>query len=144
MSARSSKLVARGVASRAVVPLWPVRLEVIIGEGEGDHVAGVPTDTDLDRCVVIVASDGSYLPSGTRLTGPVTGIDKLESLIVWARDKRGLLQGDGARVWLVGAAVRQLTGRDAAGDDSDEELGRALTAGPSSSTVAEPPTAAVA
>jgi len=90
-------------------------------------VAGIPNETDLDRSVVIVASDGSHLPSGVGLTGPVTSVDKLESLIVWARAKRELLQGAAARVWVVGAAVRQLLGEGAAGDDpTDEDLGRAL------------------
>lgn len=81
---------------------------------------------DPDRSVVIVASDGSHLPSGMGLTGPVTSMDKLESLIVWARDKRGCLQGESARVWVVGAAVRQLTGQSRIGEDVDEQLGRAL------------------
>ncbi len=81
---------------------------------------------DPDRSVVIVASDGSHLPSGMGLTGPVTSMDKLESLIVWARDKRGCLLGESARVWVVGAAVRQLTGQSTIGEDVDEQLGRAL------------------
>lgn len=90
-------------------------------------MAGVPDEADLDRSVVIVASDGSHLPSGVGLTGPVTSIDKLESLIIWAHDKRGCLQEESARVWVVGAAVRQLTGHEATGQDIDqEELGRAL------------------
>ena len=90
-------------------------------------MAGIPDETDVDRSVVIVASDGSHLPSGIGLTGPVTSVDKLESLIVWARDKRELLQGAAARIWVVGAAVRQLLGQEATGDDpTDEDLGRAL------------------
>lgn len=57
----------------------------------------------------------------------MTSVDKLESLIVWAHDKRELLQGSAARVWVVGAAVRQLLGEGAAGDNpTDEDLGRAL------------------
>ncbi len=90
-------------------------------------MVGVPDEADLDRSVVIVASDGSHLPSGVGLTGPVTSIDKLESLIIWAHDKRGCLRGESARVWVIGAAVRQLTGHEATGQDIDEqELGRAL------------------
>ena len=81
---------------------------------------------DLDRSVVIAASDGTHLPSGTPLTGPVTGVDKLESLICWAHEKRGLLHGSSARIWVIGAAVRQLTGSDIVEQDLDEELGRTL------------------
>lgn len=89
-------------------------------------MAGVPDEADLDRTVVIVASDGSHLPSGVGLTGPVTTLDKLESLIVWAHDKRGCLQGDTARIWVIGAAVRQLTGEETPGEDIDAAVGRAL------------------
>lgn len=89
-------------------------------------MAGFLDAADLDRSVVIAASDGTHLPSGTRLTGPVTGVDKLESLILWAHDKRGLLQGSSPRIWVIGAAVNQLTGPDIAEQDLDEELGRVL------------------
>lgn len=81
---------------------------------------------DADLSVVIIASDGSYVPSGAGLTGPVTSVDKLESLIVWAREKRGLLQGRCPRVWVVGAAVRQLAGDDV-NVGIDELVGRALS-----------------
>lgn len=89
-------------------------------------MAGIPDQADLDRSVVIVASDGSHLPSGVGLTGPVTSIDKLESLILWAHEKRGLLQGGSARVWVIGAAVNLLTSPDTEEQDFDEELGRTL------------------
>ena len=77
--------------------------------------------TTVDRHVVIVSLEGSFTPAGERLTGPVTSVDKLEKLIDWASG-RALLQpiprvgGSGrgddatapARLWVVGAACRQL------------------------------------
>ena len=45
----------------------------------------------VDRHVVIVTAAGSFTPAGERLTGPVTAVDKLETLIEWAHG-RGLLQ----------------------------------------------------
>lgn len=68
---------------------------------------------DLDRALIIVSSDGSFLPSGQRLTGPVDSIAKLETLITWAQDQRGLLRGDHARVWVVGAAAAAVAGEGA-------------------------------
>ena len=61
---------------------------------------------------VILSGDGSFSPTGERLTGPVDSVDKLEKLIDWAR-KHGLLpplqlagfnEGDSvpARIWVVG------------------------------------------
>lgn len=71
----------------------------------------------LDGHVVVVAADGSFTPSGRRLTGPVSDVDKLETLIDWAAP-RDLLQplaaDDGqpapARVWVVGTAWAALAG----------------------------------
>jgi hypothetical protein len=99
----------------------------------------------LDRHVVIVTSAGSFTPAGTRLTGPVSSVDKLETLIDWAHG-RGLLRpisgdqhhgGDTpARLWVVGSAWRQLAGSSVAhelpegvsiaGEDPAEPLSRAL------------------
>ena len=101
--------------------------------------------TAVCRHVLIVSTAGSFTPAGVRVTGPVTSVDKLERLIDWAHG-RGLLQPfaavgtDGsarddtaapARVWVVGAACRQLVGmpRDEHPDqeaDLVEQVGRSL------------------
>lgn len=65
---------------------------------------------DPNRSQVIISTDGSYLPSGERLTGSVDSVDKLETLIGWAHERRGLLRGARPRVWVIGAAVRPLAG----------------------------------
>jgi hypothetical protein len=95
----------------------------------------------VDRHVVIIATAGSVTPAGERLTGPVTSVDKLETLIGWAHG-RGLLQplpcaggdrsggdtADPARIWVVGAACRQLAGAPTDENDGDliEHIGKAL------------------
>ena len=102
--------------------------------------------TAVSRHVLIVSTAGSFTSAGERVTGPVTSVDKLERLIEWAHG-RGLLQpfvaarmdaamrdeaaAAPARVWVVGAACRQLTGmpNDAHPDqeaDLVEQVGRSL------------------
>lgn len=82
--------------------------------------------SDLSRSQVIISTDGSYLPDGERLTGPVDSIEKLDTLITWAHDKRGLLQGDHPRLWVIGAAVRPLAGPAGAPPAIPDGLGQAL------------------
>ena len=93
----------------------------------------------VDRHVVIVSAAGSFTTDGHRLTGPVDSVDKLEKLIEWAYD-RDLLQpipavpadddddddgdNDPARVWVVGAACRQLIGPGRDTDDRGELVER--------------------
>jgi hypothetical protein len=54
-------------------------------------MTGAAATPAVDRHVVIVTAAGSFTPAGERLTGPVTGVDKLETLIDWTHG-RGLLQ----------------------------------------------------
>ncbi|OHU47147.1 hypothetical protein BKG82_26175 [Mycobacteroides chelonae] len=50
-------------------------------------------DLILDRHVVIAAPTGTFLPSGKRLLGPVSSVDNIRDLIVWAhRPNQRLLQ----------------------------------------------------
>ena len=51
----------------------------------------------VDRHVVIVTVAGSFTPAGERLTGPVTGVDKLETL-----DRVGARPGSVAAVSICG------------------------------------------
>lgn len=90
----------------------------------------------VERHVVIVTGAGAFTVGGDVLTGPVDSIDKLEKLIEWAHDSRGLLQsipaGDGdadpARIWVVGAGCRQLAipGTEAGDSGLVEQLGQSL------------------
>lgn len=91
----------------------------------------------LDHHVIIAAPSATYTPSGHRVTGPVTSVDQLETLITYAVGKRQLLQPflvqDGepapARLWLIGGAAAKLTGAATATDrDLHEEVGRVLGA----------------
>ena len=111
--------------------------------GELPMTGAVAATPAVDRHVVIVTAAGSFTPAGERLTGPVTSVDKLETLIEWAHG-RGLLQpfpvvgaagpagaddaADPARVWVVGAACRELLGSpsDEDADDLIEQIGRSL------------------
>jgi hypothetical protein len=81
---------------------------------------------------VIVGGDGSFSPTGERLTGPVDSVDKLEKLIDWAR-KHNLLPplgsaagdtGDSvpARIWVVGGGCQGLLGavRTESGDVTEQ------------------------
>ncbi|OKH76715.1 hypothetical protein EB73_02145 [Mycobacterium sp. SWH-M3] len=74
---------------------------------------------EIGRHVLILTPTGTFTIAGRRLAGPVDTADKLGKLILWAADKkRGGLQPipgpgdnpDPARVWVVGGAVRLLTG----------------------------------
>lgn len=91
---------------------------------------------EIGRHVLILTPTGSFSIAGRRLAGMVDSADKLGRLILWAADKkRGGLQPipcagdepDPARVWVVGGAVRLLTGTP---EDSTEnpaaDLARAL------------------
>lgn len=95
------------------------------------------TDTiEIGRHVLILTPTGSFTIAGRRLAGPVDSADKLGKLILWAADKkRGGLQPipgpgdepDPARVWVVGGAVRLLTGTpEGSTDNPADGLARAL------------------
>lgn len=94
-----------------------------------------------DRHVIIVNAGGTFLPSGPTLTGPVTSVEKLEKLLVWARGSRGLLtpRTDDragayapAQLWFTGSSVRHLLSNTTGAGDSGgqaeitEQLGQAL------------------
>lgn len=82
----------------------------------------------LDWHVVILTATGTFTPNGSRLTGPVTSVDKLETLITYVVGKnllRPFPAADGgdpvpARLWFVGDSGRLLVG--AADDDADEDV----------------------
>ncbi len=89
---------------------------------------------DIGRHIVILTPTGSFNTAGRRLAGPVDTIDKLGKLIRWARENGGLQPipspGDEpvpARVWVIGGAVRLLTGTpDDSTDNPTDHLSQAL------------------
>lgn len=59
----------------------------------------LPVTEDADGHAIIVTAEATYTPSGTRLTGPVDSIEKLDRLLHWAAlTPHGLT----AQVWFVG------------------------------------------
>jgi len=59
----------------------------------------LPVTDDADGHAIIVTAEATYTPSGTRLTGPVDSIEKLDKLLHWAAlTPHGLT----AQVWFVG------------------------------------------
>jgi DNA-directed RNA polymerase specialized sigma24 family protein len=85
--------------------------------------------SSLDGHVVVVTAEGSFTPSGRRLTGPVSDAEKLHTLIGWAAG-RGLLQplstaddreSVPGRVWVVGPAWMALAGIAAADGTPDPD-----------------------
>ncbi|MBU8820356.1 hypothetical protein KL864_31230 [Mycolicibacterium goodii] len=88
------------------------------------------------RHAMILTPTGSFTTTGRRLAGAVDSADKLGRLILWAADKKrgGLrpIPGPGgnlrpARVWVVGGAVRLLTGAPPDSTDTPaDRLSRAL------------------
>jgi hypothetical protein len=91
---------------------------------------------EIGRHVLILTPTGSFTIAGRRLAGLVDSADKLGKLILWAADKnRGGLrpipgpgdEPDPARVWVVGGAVRLLTGTpEDSTDNPADHLARAL------------------
>lgn len=91
---------------------------------------------EIGRHVLILTPTGTFTIAGRRLAGPVDTADKLGKLILWAADKkRGGLQPipgpgdepDPARVWVVGGAVRLLTGTpEDSTDNPADHLARTL------------------
>ncbi|MEE2061576.1 hypothetical protein [Rhodococcus artemisiae] len=81
-----------------------------IAESDGEDVGEAPPQAlrpweslpitgDADGHALIVTADATYTPSGTRLTGPVDSIEKLDKLLHWAAlTPHGLT----AQVWFVG------------------------------------------
>lgn len=76
-------------------------------------------DLILDRHMVIAAPTGTFLPSGKRLLGPVSSVDNIRDLIVWAhRPNRRLLQPIAladeepapAQLHIIGSAVSAVIG----------------------------------
>lgn len=90
-------------------------------------------ETDLDRHIVIASADGTFTPSGTRITtGPITAVDKLAALINWVhpRDLLNTIPTGGAddapaRLWVIGEGCQLLLGAEAE-EDASAGLGRAL------------------
>ncbi|KMV18343.1 hypothetical protein ACT17_12020 [Mycolicibacterium conceptionense] len=86
------------------------------------------TSVSLDRHVVILNAAGTFTPNGFRLTGPVTSLDKLETLITYLVSKNLLrtfpanagVDPAPARLWFVGDGGRLFVG--ATGDTSDEDV----------------------
>lgn len=89
---------------------------------------------EIGRHVLILTPTGTFTIAGRRLAGPVDTADKLGKLILWANEKKGLqpIPGpsddpDPARVWVVGGAVRLLTGTpEASTDNPADHLARTL------------------
>lgn len=79
----------------------------------------------LDGHVLIVSAAGSFTASGRRLTGPVSDIDKLETLLDWAAGRGLLTPRPGiaggeqlpGRVWVVGTAWALLAGHSLDGSE---------------------------
>lgn len=90
----------------------------------------------LDRHVVILNTEGTFTPNGFRLTGPVTSLDKLETLITYLVGKN-LLQPfpanagvtpAPARLWFVGGGGRVFVGAtdEASAEDVAAQIGPTL------------------
>ncbi|TMS50671.1 hypothetical protein [Mycobacterium sp. DBP42] len=90
----------------------------------------------LDRHVVILNAAGTFTPNGFRLTGPVTSVDKLETLITYVVGKtllRPLPASSGvdpapSRLWFVGDGGRLLVGAtdEASAEDVAAQVGPTL------------------
>lgn len=81
-----------------------------------------------DRHAVLVTGEGSFSPSGARLTGPVDSVDKLAKLINWCTlDPKGAPP----QIWLVGMQACELLGwtiDPGSEDDADRATLRARAA----------------
>lgn len=75
------------------------------------RVSTLRASTAADDHAIILTEQGSYLPSGAYLAGPVDDVTKLTRLIDWMMNRKGLVpKGSAPQVWLVGEKILENLG----------------------------------